>query len=75
MIERIYKCDLCSDTHNPHDLVGIQFDARGVINKQVVRQVEHHLCSVCLSSLQKLPPICVHGIECTGGPHCTSDHK
>lgn len=74
---RTYRCDLCGDSHKPEDLTGLHFEtfpARGWIAKPA-RQVEHHICTPCLSSLQALPRKCGQGFECDGGPNCGSDHK
>lgn len=80
MINRTYKCDLCnkvhSDEHFDYELIGIFWDTNKqyIVEKPAV-EVEHHLCSKCISSIQNLPKRCVAGFKCPGGVHCTSDHK
>lgn len=74
MIERQYSCDLCHDKHDARELVGIKWSGQ-LIAESPSNQTEHHLCHLCLSSLQVLPARCGQGYKCKGGPTCDSDHK
>jgi hypothetical protein len=78
-IDRTYRCDLCRETltldGDRRRAFGIHWQGgRGWLNA-AARGVERHLCALCISSIQALPPVCGEGFECTGGPRCGSDHK
>lgn len=76
-VVRTYRCDLCGDTHPHEQLVGLHWEtwpAKGWIRKPA-REVEHHLCPTCTTSIQALAPRCGQGFDCDGGPNCGSDHK
>lgn len=80
-VKREYRCDLCGEGPGPgfgasSDLIGLLWEGRGVIVEAPWREVEHHICARCLSSLQAFGPICGDGFRgCKGGPKCPSDHK
>jgi hypothetical protein len=79
-VERTYKCDLCGDRLNlsdtPPSAFGIWWQSwPKVLIMKPAREVEHHLCLSCVSSIQAMPAVCGQGFECNGGPQCGSDHK
>lgn len=75
-IERTYRCNLCRDTYEPKQLVGLHWTSfpKGWTEKPA-REMENHICMPCLTSLQAMTQRCGQGFECTGGPNCGSDHK
>ena len=75
MIERMYKCDLCSERREPRQLVGLYWENGRAIKEVLSHDSEHHICFACLSSLQRFEKRCGAGFKCSGGPNCTSDHK
>jgi hypothetical protein len=78
-VDRTYRCDLCRDPLVMNDYA--ENRAIGIYWKgfswepRPAREVEHHLCPRCISSIQAFPAICGQGFKCTGGPTCGSDHK
>ena len=74
MIKRTYECDLCGNTRQADELVGIVWTAT-IITEAPAHQTERHLCFNCLSGLQTMTPVCGQGYKCKGGPTCSSDHK
>lgn len=80
-ISREYKCDLCGDQiARPSSAgfrgIGIHWIGNRKITQAVdPKDVNHHLCFYCLSSIQKIQPYCGHGFKCGGGIDCTSDHQ
>ena len=82
MIDQVYKCDLCKSAHNDghfdRELIGILWVGTGseeeIIEKPAIN-AKYHLCSRCISSIQNFQKRCISGFKCSGGVHCTSDHK
>lgn len=81
-VTKTYSCDLCGDQLSTQPgaeskkAVGIFWRPwpKGWITNPT-SQSQSHLCPPCISSIQALPQMCGHGYECSGGPHCGSDHK
>lgn len=81
-VERNYKCDLCGNrvrldpSAEGDRAIGIYWNTwpKGWLIKPA-REVERHLCPICISSIQAMPRICSQGYECNGGPKCPGDHK
>ena len=77
-----YTCDLCRDELTPNGpLAGFALHyetlPRGWSLRVLVdKESNHHICAVCLSSIQQLPVTCGEGFSgCHGGTDCQFDHK
>lgn len=75
-VKRQYECDLCGIVLEPRKLLGIKWDSANEISHTTKsHDSEHHICFLCLSSLQMLTKVCGQGYPCGGGPRCQGDHK
>lgn len=64
MIERTYRCNLCRDSHEQGDLIGIRWGNTGSRTtlgaliqgwaKDSPANTEHHLCESCMDSLVEI---------------------
>ncbi len=54
MIDRTYKCDLCSTRYDPntaHGLYGVYWSAGEKMVRKSCRESEHHMCFDCIQGL------------------------
>jgi hypothetical protein len=55
-VKRSYSCDLCGTAEEPigkAELYGIWWTALNAIEPKGVRESEHHLCRLCIESIQR----------------------
>lgn len=82
-IVREYKCNLCGeklsepqDRYGARKLIGLHWSGNHkIVEAENWREVEHHICVYCLSSLQEFKSVCSQGYRGCSGSNCTSDHK